>query len=312
MHLPAVTPRAGFPGGHFGTIIGTFAACCANVTLFEAIVPRFPVSTALTLAQSLFILVAINVYALVQRHELLPTTLPSRSHLWPLLCQNIAALLTNRALDYGVGMSTTILLRSTGTAITMVLGYVWYRKRYSPWQLVGALAIALGTAAFTLQAKHQSIMSNDPNFGVALLLGATTLSSIASLQRETLTQLSPPWLESLNLSALYGFVIYLPMANRVWIELKDLGQVPPLVLCANLVTQLVCVSSVQMLALSVSALTLNIVLLCRRVLSIAISASDQGFSQNESIAILTVVFGALLYFVGSSKGQPPVLKQKAL
>lgn len=301
-------------GGTALTIVMSLLACCANVHSFERILQvSSQVNTILTLTQSIFILIALNSYSFLVNGRGLGVRLNTWGHLTPIILQNITAYLTNYAFEFNVSMPTNIILRSTGTVMTMVIGAALYHKKYTKLEIVGALLISIGTVVFTIDIQSPAYKEVDgsPLIGMTLLIIATMLASFTSLHKEKLFLSKVSWVETMYFNYLYGLVIYIPLIPKIAAEMEEFRRVSSSDLASNWVTQFLCVSFVNVLMVRVSALTLNIILLCRRIVSIVISVvyMGDGVSHTAFIGVCSVIFGAFMYIIAVDKKLKRTLKK---
>lgn len=136
-----------------------------------------------------------------------------------------ASVLNNVALGYQIPMPFHIIFRSGGLIVSMVLGVVVLKKRYSIREVVGVVMVTLGVVISTLSSAKTSAstatstpllnsknanlfsllpagMGNVPDFfvGVACLLVALVLSSFLGLyQQITYEKYGKQWREGMLL-----------------------------------------------------------------------------------------------------------------
>lgn len=302
------------------SILMSLGTCCANVYSFERILQvTLNSNTIITITQSIFILISLNLYCILSKKPSFGLKLNNWKHLIPIILQNITAYLTNYAFEFNVSMSTNIILRSTGTVITMIIGSWFYYKKYTKTEVIGAVLIAIGTVIFTLDiqslSSSSSLHTNEKNngnqfIGVSLLLLATILSSLTSLHKEKLFLSKVSWTEAMYFNYLYGLVIYIPLIPKILVEMEGFKKIPKGMLINNMITQLMCVSFVNILMVRVSALTLNIILLCRRIVSIIISIIylGDGVSITAFFGVCFVILGAFIYILAVDRKLNRTLK----
>ncbi|KAG0681209.1 golgi uridine diphosphate-N- acetylglucosamine transporter [Pichia californica] len=214
-------------------------------------------------------------------------------------------------------MPTHIIFRSSGTAMTILLGYLLWNKRYNKEKIFGSALIAIGTILFTLDAKGEMVYEENENdnyqdnlTGISLLLLATIINSMTSLYKEQIYQGKKndtkkiEWREVLYYNYFYGIIMYIPLLGKVNNELQRLKTLDGIIIFTflmNWITQLTCILGVNILTFKISALSLTIVLLVRRFLSLIISIYifNNSIHFNGFLGIIAVFTGAIVYSFGS-------------
>lgn len=310
----------------------TISGCCANVYTFEKILQLdSKITTLVTFSQYLFIFLSFSVYLRLtgfwkirkSQHVFSLEVDKINLEFWiPMVLQNISAYIGNLVFQYNLSMPTHIIFRSSNTAITIFLGWTFWNKRYSFEKIIGSTLIAIGTIIFTiflnsLQTKdtvsNNGIENNVSNtlLGIFLLILATVINSITSLYKETIYQDEEKglnWKEVIYYNYLYGLVFYIPFLSTIYREFQDLQMISIIsnknivetIFLMNWITQLLCIIGVNILVFRISALSLTIVLLVRRFLSLILSVYIFGNSISGIcwIGVLLVFFGAFIYSFG--------------
>ncbi|PCH44405.1 UAA-domain-containing protein [Wolfiporia cocos MD-104 SS10] len=319
-----------------------FGGCCANVWSFEHLMKSDPqMGTTLTFSQMSFItLISLPSFLSWDSHSFLPRLqrrhVPIRRWLWQVLVLTVSSLLNNWAFAFHVPLTVQIVFRSAGLAVSMMLGYVYLKRKYSYPQITAVTVVSLGVILATLSRPASSSSSSASTvdlstytIGVLMMTVSLLLSGILGMLQElTYTTYGPYWKEGVfytHLLSLPVFVFLIPDVKHGFQSLSSqsalskaaapsISGVPPwlaslapyLMLAANLVTQLICVSAVNQLTSRVSSVSTNLVLTARKALSLCLSVWWFGNGWNAQLGLgASMVFaGSLLYtLVGS--GSPP-------
>lgn len=149
-------------------------------------------------------------------------------------------LLNNIAFGYNISVPVHIILRSGGSVLTMLVGFIW-GKRYTTMQVVSVVTLTAGiiTAAMAdAQAKGKMSTSSSPiSFdgelitGLCLLFVAQLLSAIMGLYVQlTYAKYGSHWSENLFYSHLLSVPLFLPFGSGLWTQAEKLVSYPPVVL----------------------------------------------------------------------------------
>ncbi|KAF1986226.1 UAA transporter [Aulographum hederae CBS 113979] len=309
-----------------------FGGCCSNVYALEAILKREPDSGLLvTLMQ--FILTALFAYPSQWDPKrplgLRKPKVPFRK--WAASAAMFFAvnMLNNWAFGFNISVPVHIILRSFGSVTTMAAG--WMRgKRYSTTQILSVLLLTLGvivSAWADALSKGKPMSSGavdieDVNFkwGLLILLVAQSLSAFMGVYvQDVYAEHGKHWDENLFYSHFLSLPLFMPLASTLQAQYQRLAVSPPLVLPAsvdsnipqlvqrylaltpqsvffllmNSITQLLCISGVNLLSANTSAVTVTIVLNVRKLVSFMLSIWLFGNPlSNQMIAGAALVFGA--------------------
>lgn len=323
----------------------TVSGCCANVYTFEKLIQQnSEITTFITFSQYLFIFICASLYLRYtsfwtkkkEAEELAarkgksanPSSGLSYEFVVPVLSQVLTGYLGNLVFQFDLSMPSHIIFRSSGTAMTLLLGWAFWGKRYGIEKIVGSSLIAVGTIIFTLDVKSVSDGETAADagaggstrvIGIVILLATTVISSLTSLFKEQWYQHGSKkleWREVLYYNYLYGTVIYVLLIPQVVSEFHKLqlqlaaGAGAPetpgtsftlVTFVLNWITQLCCILGVNVLVFRISALSLTIVLLVRRFLSLMLSiyVFDNPVSLLGHVGVLCVFAGATIYSFGS-------------
>lgn len=314
-------------------ILFSFISCCTNVISFEKILNVDKnITTFLTFVQNIFITITLGTFKGTIRNKIKKKSNTSfMQFLIPIILQNVSAYIGNLVFRYNLSMPTHIIFRSGGTVVTMIMGYLFFNKKYSRDESIGAILIAFGTMTFTLD--NASSTSTDSNssynvtthwiYGFNLLLLATIINSFTSLYKEKLYQGTDglqrvSWVDTMFYNYLYGLLIFVPLWSKICNELKIVESITiendkflPMVIF-NCLSQLLCVVGVNILVVKVSALSLSVILLCRRIVSLGLSVIlfENEFNFCGIISCILVFTGVSVYLKGVKGNKEPKIKGK--
>ena len=153
-------------------------------------------------------------------------------------------LLNNMAFGYNISVPVHIILRSGGSVLTMLVGFVW-GKRYTSMQVFSVITLTVGiiiAAMADAQAKGKmSTASTHISFdrelltGLCLLFVAQLLSAIMGLYVQlTYAKYGSHWSENLFYSHLLSIPLFLPFGPGLWAQTQKLLSYPPVLLVPTL------------------------------------------------------------------------------
>ncbi|KAI0763779.1 UAA transporter family-domain-containing protein [Trametes elegans] len=314
-----------------------FGGCCANVWSYEQLLKMDArIGTTLTFSQMLFITVqSLPSFLIFPKASLLPKLKPRHVPLknWAIqvLVLTSGSLLNNWVFAFSVPLTVQIVFRSAGLAVSMLMGYLVLKKRYSIAQITAVAFVSAGVVLATLSRPSTPKSSDSPpdigryTIGVAMLTVSLVLTGILGvLQERTYTKYGPHWKEGVfytHCLSLPIFLFFVPDLKRGFRGLSDpstlspvslaaLGRaapaVPYAILGANMLTQLACVSGVNQLTSRVSSVSTNLVLTTRKALSLCFSVwwFGNGWNARLGAGAGMVFLGSLLYTAVSSGAGP--------
>ena len=331
----------------FGLIMALiFGGCCSNALTLELTTKQLPASgTLLTLAQ----FVATTVIALVGEVEMRSVRgcyvpclkrpgVPLRRWLIQVILYYLTSILNNSAFAYNIPMSVHIVFRSGGMLVNMFLGYTIDGKRYSLLQLMSVCLVTIGVVVATLSAAlpsgtHNTSSNGDYMFGVFLLsMALLTSGAMGIFQERTYTKYGRQhWHEALFYSHLFSLPLFAFQSRGLSAQIADANATPraPLPMCPictkmgltvpsyyvnltlNVLTQLLCINGVNRLTSRVSSLSVSLVLVVRKAVSLVISVvllNRQTGSAGLWSGAAAVMIGTIGYTYGGSKRRVPHAK----
>lgn len=313
-----------------------FGGCCYNVYLLETLLNenrKAPHSTdvgwVVTFCQ--FVLVTVvSAYPNVdfssetrswRRLYLKSPAIPLLKLLFLVILFFLVSTLTNSVWRFGLSMPIQIIFRSSGTVFTMIVGYLYGGKRYNTGQIMSSLLMSIGTILVVLQGSNNtsSLASVEVNwqfcYGVFVLIVTAVLSAFMGLYNERLyAQYGPLWQETLFYSHFLGLPLFLFFGRTLFSDIQAIWHSQPkytfhqililkqaVFLLLNAGSQVICARGVNQLAGISSSLTLTVVLLVRKFVSLAISSYLFGAvpSSQALIGSTLLVIGTIQYSVAT-------------
>ncbi|KAI8996380.1 UAA transporter [Trametes punicea] len=291
------------------------------------------IGTTLTFSQMLFITSqSLPSFLVFKQGSFIPKLKPRHVPLqkWALqvLVLTSGSLLNNWVYAFSVPLTVQIIFRSAGLAVSMLLGYLVLKKRYSFAQVAAVAFVSAGVVLATLSRPSTSNASGNPpdigryTIGVVMLTVSLLLTGILGvLQERTYTTYGPHWKEGVFYThslSLPVFLFFIPDLKRGFGGLSDptrlspeslntFGRfssiVPYAILGANMLTQLACVSGVNQLTSHVSSVSTNLVLTTRKAISLCFSVwwFGNGWNAQLGVGAGMVFLGSLLYTFVSSR-----------
>ncbi|PFH53870.1 hypothetical protein AMATHDRAFT_78650 [Amanita thiersii Skay4041] len=293
-----------------------FGGCCTNAWTYEQLLIMSPqIGSALTFSQMLFIttqsLPSFLSFTDSRRlPRLKPRTVPLAQWMLQVLMLTASSLLINWAYAYRVPLTVLIVFRSAGLAVSMLLGYLFLNKQYTPLQVLCVAVVSIGVVLATLSRpvlpSASGATQDDVRLyitGVSMLIMSSILTGILGLLQEiTYKTYGPCWKEGV----FYTHLLSLPLFVFLSADIKRgisslLGSntttsfvMSLTILAGNLVSQLVCVSGVNRMTSRVSSVSTNLVLTARKALSLCLSVWWFGNGWNVQLSL-----GAVMVFLGS-------------
>jgi len=240
------------------------------------------------------------------------------------------------AFAYKIPMTLHIIFRSGSLIANMLLGVLLLRKRYSMSQVTSIFLVTAGVLITTFStvssksASTEDATSSQQILGVGILTFALFMAAFLGIVQEvTYSKYGKHWREGLfytHALSLPFFLLFardiseqinlyansestnLPGAANTLLDYIGLTNVPKLFfyLLLNISTQYFCVSGVQRLSSLSTALTLNLVLTIRKMVSIIFSVLyfKQPVNMNFIIGTALAFSGTFIYSMASIKPTP--------
>ena len=258
-------------------------------------------------------------------------------------------MLNNWAFAFSISVPVHIILRSFGSVITMLAGWM-VGKTYSPLQILSVVVLTAGvlfTSWADAESKGKALDSNESlGAGLAVLLLAQVLSAYMGVYvQETYAQHGANWQENLFYSHFLSLPLFLPLYHSLQRQWAALAATPPvdssllsfaglesytalpildfamkrlantprglLYLFANAIMQLACISGVNLLSAKSSAVTVTIVLNVRKLVSFILSTVLFGHALSAKMALgAALVFGSGAIYGFESTVRLPAAKRR--
>ncbi|KAF2650149.1 UAA transporter [Lophiostoma macrostomum CBS 122681] len=323
--MAAIAPLA----GSFALIFG---GCCSNVYCLEAIVKHEPDSGLLiTLFQFIFTCLSTLHYQFDPRgrYFVKPSPVPFRKWCISAALFFTVNMMNNWAFAFDISVPVHIILRSFGSVTTMAAG--WLRgKKYTPLQIFSVAVLTVGVIVSawadarskgkTMDTSNVDLTSSSFEAGLLILLVAQLLSAYMGAYVEDIyIEHGNHWKANLFYSHLLSiplFANFAPVLRSQFTRLQSsqpfevpatvAASLPPtlnkalastsqhvIYLTANAVTQLLCITGVNILSANTSAVTVTIVLNIRKLVSFLLSIWIFGNQMGGLMKVgAAMVFGA--------------------
>jgi len=222
------------------------------------------------------------------------------------LVHSTGSLLNNWAFAFRVPLTIQIVFRSSGLAVSMVLGYTFLKKQYTPAQILSVFLVSFGVILTTLSrpsdpSKRTSEDLEQYIIGISMLIASSLLTGVLGMLQElTYRKYGPCWKEGVFYTHLLSLPIFVFLTPDIKQGFKSLSTTslpfssPYIIMAGNLITQLICVSGVNKLSSQVSSVSTNLVLTMRKAISLCLSIWWFSNGWNMQLGV-----GAVLVFVGS-------------
>lgn len=322
-----------------------FGGCCSNALTLELTTKQLPASgTLLTLAQFVATTLTSLLGEIELRSVrgwrvpwLKKPGVPLRRWLVQVVLYYLTSILNNSAFAYDIPMSVHIVFRSGGMLVNMFLGYTVDGKRYSLLQLWSVCLVTVGVVTATLSAALPSggtstafsTSSSNYLFGVFLLsMALLTSGAMGLFQERTYGKYGREhWHEALFYSHLFSLPLFAMQIRSLQTQVADANATPrePIPLCPlctklgatipsyyinlalNVLTQLLCINGVNRLTSRVSSLSVSLVLVVRKAVSLVISVvllNKQTGSVGLWAGASAVMIGTIGYTYGGTMRKP--------
>lgn len=251
----------------------------------------------------------INNLKFNNKKKKFPLSLKSRKvplHKWYIMVILFfsSSVLNNLVFKYNISMPIHIIFRSSSIIVNIIMSRLILKKRYTLKQILSVLIVTIGLIITTLNsAKNKNKISegkvsfNDWIKGIIILIISTIIGSLMGIYQEYIFKKYPnSWKECLfykHLLSLPIFIFLIPQIKEQW-KLFQMTPKNPLnyyisfinmpsfisnikvqgiwiYVILNIITQYICISSIQKLSSICSSVTLNLILSIRKFTSLIIS-----------------------------------------
>jgi len=245
--------------------------CCSNVLTYEQLLIINPrIGSALTFSHMVFVTAhSLPSFILFSSSNFLPRLKPRQVPLtqWGLhvLVLTSGSLLNNWAFAYNVPLTILIVFRSAGLPVSMLFGYYFLHKRYTMLQILSVMIITSGVVLSTLSRTAMTTDSSKLEsaedlhryiIGISMMVMSLFCTGILGLlQERTYGKYGPCWREGLFYTHFLSLPFFAFLGRDIKQGLSSLSSPQSttstvtsfMILAANLITQLVCVSGVNSL-----------------------------------------------------------------
>lgn len=235
--------------------------------------------------------------------------------------------LNNVVFSYDVSVLFHTIFRSSSLLVNTILGWLWFSKRYSVYQVASMVLITGGLLAVTTANTHGDAaveVSSHWFIGMGLLVVTSLVSPLMGQLQDLCFKSArsvevgggsylidecvaagihsnppPIWIEALCLTHLCSIPLFLWNFPLLFRSLAYLSPSLFTTVSTNVVSQLACISGVYSLTSVAGSFTLTMVLSLRKFISVVYSLLAFGYadtlSSQELIGIVIVGVTASVY-----------------
>ncbi|KAF9040668.1 UAA transporter family-domain-containing protein [Panaeolus papilionaceus] len=237
------------------TLSLVFGGCCSNALTLEQITLGYPnAGSILTFFQ--FLVISLHGLPTFLRWSWLgprlrPRRVPITRYLLQVGLFYCVSLLNNAAFAYRIPMAVHIIFRSAGLVISMILGWLVSKKKYSNLQIASVTLVTIGVILTTLSAsqpKASSVSSDQLDLrtyltGIGILTLALVLSGFLGLVQEaTYTKYGqgspkkssqsseeppPSWQESMFYLHFLALPMFIPLLPDLATQMHNINSLGP-------------------------------------------------------------------------------------
>ncbi|KAF9782356.1 UAA transporter [Thelephora terrestris] len=273
--------------------------------------------------------------------KLKPRQIPLSVYFVQVVLFCLLSILNNKAFSYFIPMTVHIIFRSGGLIISMLMGRTLLNKRYTTLQVVSVVLVTLGVISTTLSGTKKSkagITTNSVSAvmdihqyltGIALLSIALVLSGLLGVVQDRAYAKfrgtgNTPWEESMFYLHFLSMPMFLSLKGDIAEQFYTLQQpsafstsssslpspipIAFVILGLNVFTQLICAAGVNRLTSRVSSLTVSLILVVRKAVSLFVSLTifgDKEMDQQQKLLLYggagLVFFGTVLYSIAQKR-----------
>jgi len=234
---------------------------------------------------------------------------PVRRWILQVLVHTTGSLLNNWAFAFHVPLTIQIVFRSAGLAVSMLFGHFFLNKLYTPAQITSVFLVSIGVILTTLSRPGGPWNSSTKDLeqyiiGITMLTISSLLTGVLGMLQElTYRKYGPCWREGVFYTHFLSLPIFLFLVPDIRQGLGSLSTPslsysgPYIIMAANLITQLICVSGVNRLSSCVSSVSTNLVLTTRKAISLCFSVwwFETGWNAQLGVGATMVFVGSLLF-----------------
>ncbi|KAG8194105.1 hypothetical protein JTE90_003046 [Oedothorax gibbosus] len=312
-------------------------SCCSNVVLLEILMRNIPgCGNLITFFQFLFI--ALEGFIFASRCGTVKPAVPIRNYLLLVFMYFAVSVSNNWALNFNIPIPLHMIFKSGSLVTSMLLGMLILKRRYSMMKYASVLMVSIGILIATWAS--QQLKNNEKEIrklddvpvtdksliGILLMSFSLLLSAYMGIYQENIFQkFGKHPREALFYShalPLPGFIMlasditsHLPLFSKsAPIHLFASVSIPYLWLCllGNVFTQYICVRSVFTIVSRYSALTVTMIITCRKFISLVFSILyfQNPFTPAHWWGTALVFTGTLLFTDIANFGDQRAKKEK--
>ncbi|ANZ73718.1 BA75_01696T0 [Komagataella pastoris] len=325
-----------------------FTGCCGNVFSLETLVTKttYSVGTMVTFCQFLYVALVSYLFVMIpgdganKTDEVLlagpkkdwysawlpESKVPMKRYYVNIFLFFVTNVLNNYVFVFNIGIPIHVVFRSSSVTVTMLIGYCFLGKTYNVKQICGSVLLSIGVVITMIdnqiaqnEAKGVEYTGNFIDwstidlhymFGIFVMTLANVLTCVMALYTETTYKKygKSTWMVNLFYQHAFALPLFLFVSLNLKREFEHFTSNHGSLLI-NCLTQFLCVAGVNKTASLYNAVTLSIILMIRKLVSLLISCYffDNSFNAMGYFGIFMVVVGTALYTVGGRSAPPPAV-----
>jgi len=215
-----------------------------------------------------------------------------------------SSALNNLVFKYNISMPFHIIFRSSSIIMNIVMSRIILKQRYTIQQIVAIFMVTIGIIITTISSSKKVNNNNEKqielqNFvkGILILIFSSFIGALMTIYQEYMFREYPnSWKECLfykHLLSLPMFFLLIPQLNEQWNLFRSSPKLPLqnyipilnlplsisnieiqgiwLYVAANIISQYICISSIQKLSSIISSVSLTLILNVRKFVSLLVS-----------------------------------------
>ncbi|KAE9391931.1 UAA transporter [Gymnopus androsaceus JB14] len=288
-----------------------FGGCCSNAVTLEQLTSQFPrAGFPITFCQ--FTILSIQG---LRRHvtwtsygpRLKPRRIPGAPYLVQVVFFYLVSLLNNTAFAYSIPMAVQIIFRSEGVVVSMILGWLFAGKTYTNSQVVSVLIVTLGFLGlvqdYTYSTYARQPKSSDgapasapPTWQESMFyLHFLALPMFVTVRKDLVSQF-----KALSSGPVASYTVAVPPSISATIRPSLSLPAACFPLFLNTITQLLCAVGVHRLTTQVSSLTVTLILVVRKAVSLILSVVVGWGRKSKQPENALVMLGTIGYSLATN------------
>lgn len=178
-----------------------FGGCCSNVYSLEVLTKEEPTSGNLITFCQFALIATEGLFFQLTTKGLKQRKIPLQN--WGLMvCLFFTvSVLNNYALRFNIPMPLHIVFRSGSVMVSMLLGFIFFDRKFSKFQIIGVFLVTLGVIISTIASNNHASKNESPlkfMFGLGVLSLALVISCLlGQYQQIVYTKYGRHWREGL-------------------------------------------------------------------------------------------------------------------